>query len=306
MNWNANASTSRSSWQNPRRWTLASVVSKLNSLENLGLSSKLAAVSPRQTPQEMNLVNRLLIDPALVMRASGMVPDQWQETVIRSALSRSTWNDLLLNCSRQVGKTQTIAAFILNASLMHPDTFTLVLSRSERQSRELLKRKLLPLWKNLGSPMSAGLQRGCEMEFSNGSRILALPGDPDTIMGFSSVNFLVIDEASRVPDDLYYAARPFTAAVGGKVIAMSTPRGKRGWFWEEWRGAETWRRVEIPATSCKRLTPAYLAKERKHMGELWYSQEYNCRFNELIGSLFSQADIEAATAPSDVVPIVLN
>ena len=38
----------------------------------------------------------------------------------------------------------------------------------------------------------------------NGSRIVGLPGKEANIRGYSA-NLLIIDEASRVPDDLYKA-----------------------------------------------------------------------------------------------------
>jgi hypothetical protein len=44
---------------------------------------------------------------------------------------------------------------------------------------------------------------------------------------------LVIDEASRVDDTLYLAVRPLLAVSGGRLVALSTPFGKRGWFHDE-------------------------------------------------------------------------
>ncbi len=55
-----------------------------------------------------------------------------------------------------------------------------------------------------------------KIELANGSRILCLPGEEATIRGFSP-NLLVIDEASRVPDDLYRAVRPMLAVSQGRL-----------------------------------------------------------------------------------------
>src|SRR3984885_2926796 len=41
------------------------------------------------------------------------------------------------------------------------------------------------------------------MTLATGSRIVALPGDEETIRGYSGVKLLVLDEAARISDELY-------------------------------------------------------------------------------------------------------
>jgi hypothetical protein len=45
---------------------------------------------------------------------------------------------------------------------------------------------------------------------------------------------LIVDEASRVQDALYQGIRPMLAVSGGRIVLLSTPWGKRGFFFEEW------------------------------------------------------------------------
>jgi hypothetical protein len=41
--------------------------------------------------------------------------------------------------------------------------------------------------------------------------------------------------------------------VRGDLWLMSTPNGKRGFFWDEWdHGGEEWERISVPATECPR------------------------------------------------------
>ena len=88
--------------------------------------------------------------------------------------------------------------------------------------------------------------------------------------GFSGVRLLIFDEASRVPDGLYRALRPVLAVSGGRLLAMSTPWGKRGWWWTEWtEGGSEWARVEVPATQCPRIPASFLAAEQRTMGPWW-------------------------------------
>jgi hypothetical protein len=62
------------------------------------------------------------------------------------------------------------------------------------------------------------------------------------------------------------------AVSGGKLVAVSTPFGKRGWFYDEWTGAADWERVQITATQCPRITSDFLAEEKRSMGDRWYRQ----------------------------------
>lgn len=134
------------------------------------------------------------------------------------------------------------------------------------------------------------------MTLSNGSRIISLPGEEATIRGYSGVSLLVIDEASRVQDSLYRTVRPMIAVSRGKLIALSTPWGKRGWFYEEWIGNADWNRVRITADDCPRISREFLKEEEMSLGDRWFRQEYGCSFEEMVDAVFSTEDIDAALA----------
>jgi hypothetical protein len=76
------------------------------------------------------------------------------------------------------------------------------------------------------------------------------------------------------------------AVSGGRLICLSTPYGKRGFFYEAWAGREDWLRVEVPATRVKRIAPAFLEEERRALGESWFRQEYLCSFEALEGLVY--------------------
>jgi hypothetical protein len=181
---------------------------------------------------------------------------------------------------------------------LRPGSLTLLLSPTQRQSGELFTDKVLRLYNGLGRPVpSAGLS-ALRLTLANGSRVVALPGEEGAIRGYSSVALLVIDEAARVDDPLYSSVRPMLAVSGGQLVALSTPFGRRGWFWEAWSGAEDWRRVQVGARDCPRITPEFLHEERRAIGERWFRQEYGCEFLTAIGAVFSGDDIDAAIVPS--------
>lgn len=247
----------------------------------------------------MNLVDDLLMamDPVALSRRSGIEPDPWQADVLRGGASR-----MLLNCSRQSGKSTTTATIAIHTALYDPGALVLLLSPSLRQSQELF-RKCLDAYRALDRPVPASAESAMRLELENGSRIVSLPGTDGSVRGFSAVRLLVIDEASRVEDGLYYAVRPMLAVGAGRLIAMSTPHGKRSWWYHEWTdGGTEWRRVEVPATDCPRISAAFLAEEEQALGPRWYRQEYLCSFEETSDQLFSYDDVMGAVT-SDVVPL---
>jgi hypothetical protein len=86
-----------------------------------------------------------------------------------------------------------------------------------------------------------------------------------------------------VSDDLYRTVRPMLAVSGGRLVALSTPRGKQGWFHDEWYGSGDWLRVRVPASQCPRIPAEFLADERRALGETWYAQEYEVTFTDAFG-----------------------
>lgn len=216
-------------------------------------------------------VEELREDRTRIFQPLNVTADKWQREVLNS-----TSENLMLLCSRQAGKSFTMSALALLEALLHPWSEVLIVSRSLRQSIELL-RKVKEIKRGLtgervhrrkgfvpktiqaevaeveteikargwdGAALLGGDYQGkikdkaLTMELPNGSRITSLPGNPDTIVGFSSVTLLILDEGSRVPDQLLNVVRPFLAASEathgrpGRLVAASTPFGKRGWFWE--------------------------------------------------------------------------
>jgi hypothetical protein len=146
----------------------------------------------------------------------------------------------------------------LREALLHQPA--LVLRPTQRQSGELYK--VRRLYNALGRPVACTQETALTLELANGSRIIALPGEEETIRCYSGVRLLVIDEAARVPDDLYYCVRPMLAVSRGLLVALSTPFGRRGWFHQEWTGAGPPERAQVTAGQCPRITPEFLAEER--------------------------------------------
>lgn len=207
----------------------------------------------------------------------GKPMDKWQKKTLLAEHKR-----IILNIHRQAGKSTTAGLLALNEAEFDPGSLSILLSPTLRQSAELLHTVSLI---NEGR-LAVDQESATRLEFENGSRILSLPGSEKTTRGYAGVKLLIIDEASRVDDELYYSVRPMLAVSGGRLVAMSTPFGKRGWFYKEWSEGIGWMRQKITAWECPRITREFLEEERKTLGDLWFSQEYECNFVDSTSSVF--------------------
>jgi hypothetical protein len=235
----------------------------------------------------------LASDPAAFAASQLLLrPDPAQAQVLRCRSPR-----VILNCSRQWGKSTVTAARALFHALSASGALILVASPSFRQSAEFI-RKVSGFLRTLHVKPRGGGQNAASLILPNSSRIVGIPGKQATIRGFSSVSFLLIDEAAQVPDDLYAAVRPMLAASNGSLWLLSTPHGQRGFFYETWsRGGPRWRRFRVPATLRPRISKQFLAEERRILGDRIIQQEYLCEFTENNRQFIPQHLIEAALTP---------
>ena len=263
------------------------------------------------------------LDALALMRAAGLEPDPWQTAVA------TTQGDQLLLCHRQAGKSTIIAAMALAMALSKERALVLLVSRSMRQSTELYRK--VKQFYNIVHPLELTRDTETGLELVNGSRILSLPASEQTIVGFSAVDLLVLDEAARIPDGTYYAVRPMLAMSQGRMIALSSPFGRRGFFYEAWSNQAmqgnamdlatveslladlhfpieevsdgglagerdereyTWTKTFLPATHNARLSRRFLAHERREIPDVWFKQEWLCEFIDLGNVVFRYEDLQ--------------
>jgi len=236
------------------------------------------ALTPHQTIA-------LALDPAMLFEICGLVPDPWQQELLRSTAPR-----ILLNCCRQAGKSTTVAALALHTAIFQAESVILLLSRSQRQSSELF-RKVLGFFQAVEARAEkiarVAARSASRLELTNGSRILSLPGQEGTLRSYSGVRLLIIDEAARVSTDLYRAVRPMLAVSGGRLILLSTPFGRRGFYYQAYADPVAhWHRFEVRAEQVPRISRAFLDEERRTLGRSWFNQEYACSFEAVEGLVY--------------------
>jgi hypothetical protein len=251
----------------------------------------------RQRAERLNRHGAPTLDALTLAAYAGFTLDDWQRDVLTS-----TAHQIILLVTRQGGKSTVSSIRALHRALYTPASLVLLLAPSYRQSKELF-RKVKDALAALPFPVPLASESALELEFTNGSRIVALPGKEATIRGFSGVSLLIVDEASRVPDGLYQAIRPMLAVSGGDILLLSTPFGKRGFFHHEWtEGGAEWHRTKVTAEDCPRIPREWLEQERRAIGDWWYRQEYMTEFVETIDQVFSYDDIQRALDDS-VTPL---
>ena len=270
--------------------------------------NELPALLPYLTQQELAEMDRLLnphplpaslipikADPATIMTRAGLSPDPWQADFVRSKDTRQS-----LLCCRGAGKSTASAARALATALLEPMADVLLFSPTLRQSMELF-RKVVSFWRSCGKPLTLGKPTKTELELSNGSRIISLPDNEEGVRGYHP-KLVIIDEASRVSDALYFSVRPMLMRTRGSLIVLSTPFGKRGWFYEEWASNRRWERRKVTVDELPRYDRELLREERESLGARWYGQEYLCEYVDAIDNVFRQEDIDAALDHS-VLPL---
>jgi hypothetical protein len=215
------------------------------------------------------------------------IPDPWQRRLLRS---QSQW--VMLNCCRQAGKSTTTAIVALHQAIYDPG-LVLCVSPSLRQSRELFA-KIMGFLKSLEPVEPLGEDNKSSCELANGSRIVSLPGDPDTVRCYSAPKLVISDEAAYIPDAMQAALAPMLAVSRGRQIDMSSPNGKRGYFYENWEHGEGIERVKIIGRQCPRISAEFLDQQRKKLGPTLFAQEFEGEFTDADTSAFSSELIELA------------
>lgn len=146
--------------------------------------------------------------------------------------------------ARQTGKTFTTTLEIVEdcqlAEIEGRRARWVILSRGERQAREAMEEGVKRHAQAMGSLIRAheydwvgdAIHKALEVAWPNGSRITALPANPDTARGFSANVFL--DEFAFHADSrkIWAALFPVISAPGLKLRVVSTPNGKGNKFYE--------------------------------------------------------------------------
>jgi hypothetical protein len=180
----------------------------------------------------------------------------------------------------------------VHRALTEPGILAVVASPGLRQSGEVIRKVKEMAWK-AGEKVRGDGHNRLSVVLGNGSRIVGLPGVEGTVRGFSAVSMVIVDEAARVKDDVMGALRPMLAVKDGDLWMMSTPAGRRGFFYEAWAyGGEEWERVTVKASQCERISKAFLEREKRQIPERVFAQEFEGSFEAGVDYAFDPEAVE--------------
>lgn len=193
---------------------------------------------------------------------------------------------VLLWC-RQAGKSFVLALFAIERAVELKGHTVIVISPSERQSKEFMEKVRLHIQaiKALKIEFFEDVVANVlEAKFPNGSRIIAVPSKPETVRGFSGD--VIMDEASFFErgHEVYQAVFPtITRKPEYKLVAISTPRSKKDIFYYLWHSAEgdpLWFRMKLDIYEAERKGLSLNIEELKRgiKSERAWRTEYLCEF----------------------------
>ncbi len=215
--------------------------------------------------------------------------------------------------SRQIGKSWAAALEAVIDCMVKPGAHWVILSAGERQALEFME-KVRQHARAIGLAISgfadetAGgtIYKSAEVRFANGSRITALPANPDTARGYSAN--IILDEFALHQDAeaIWRAIYPtITNPMRGELKArvLSTPNGQGNKFHQLWNDAlEPGSQWSAHRTTIHDAIAAGLAVNldqlRRAAGDpATWEQEFECVFLDSGGVLFPYETITRAESP---------
>lgn len=219
-----------------------------------------------------------------------------------------TSNRVISMQPRQMGKTQTVAAYILHYVLFNENKTVAILANKATAAREIMSRfqlmyEYLPDWLQQGiTTWNKG-----DIELENGSKVFTSATSSSGIRG-KSVNFLYVDEAAiiqnTVAEEFFTSTYPtISAGKTTKIVLTSTPLGYNHW-WKFWNDSVEGRNGFIPVEITYDEHPdrdiEWARKQRELLGELKYKQEVECSF---LGSSLTLISADVIASLSYSTPI---
>ena len=207
---------------------------------------------------------------------------------------------------RQMGKSQTVAAYTLWYTLFNNNKTVAILAYKKDAAVEILSRFQL-MYENLPLWMQQGIKtwNQGDVELENGSSVFTAATSNSGIRG-KSVNLLYVDEVAivqnNVAEEFFTSIYPVVSAgETTKIILTSTPLGYNH-FWKFWNDAERGTNGFVPFRvnywEHPKRDKSWAEDQRKILGEVKFNQEVLCAFLGSSNTLIA-ADAIARMSPME-------
>ena len=199
--------------------------------------------------------------------------------------------------ARQMGKTATMAAYILWFAMFNETKTVAVLANKGEQAQEIMDRirlmyEFLPFFLQPG----ARTYNKKTLEFDNRSKIFSAATSSASIRG-RSVDLCYIDEAAFIENDLEFYESTYPVISSGaesRVIMTTTPKGTRGMFYGLWMDSEagnnSYKTLRVTWEAHPKRDQAWKDVTLANIGASRFQQEFNVVFRGSSGTLIP-ADI---------------
>jgi phage FluMu gp28-like protein len=239
---------------------------------------------------------RLLDEPSyFVKHYIGEEPFDYQENFMDADSDRKAFVS-----GRRVGKSRTAGWLALWKAVTFAGAEVLVTAKAKRQSMEMFNQIVKEINNSRASKEEMGVvnKTRTEIQFDNGSRILALPvgRDGSNIRGYGGTdNMIIVDEAAFIDDEIFQQVfSPMMAVGDGDFILLSTPFGKKGFLYERFK-EDDWHTIQVPTSENPLVDDSFIEEQRRNLTNMQFKQEILGQFEEAADSFFTREELMQCT-----------
>ena len=227
------------------------------------------------------------------MVVKGFTPHADQRRVINTIDENPEAKFITLVTGRQWGKTLLGINLLLKWSLETPGSSLMWVSPIYKQSKKVLEDIGAVIG---GSSIVKSINKSdMEIIFTNKSRILFRSGEREDNLRGNTLDYLIIDEAAFIKDEVWDTVLKQTVMVKGKrVLFISTPKGKNFLYSLSIRGEDPDQHKYLALKGTSYDTP-YISKDeldeaKETLPEDIYKQEILAQFIDSGGEVFKDID----------------
>ncbi len=187
---------------------------------------------------------------------------------------------LIIACAaRRTGKSLVIGNRALWFAFSHPNTTTLIVAATQRQSMLMYDKLLDYVSRSELLEESVVRKTRTKMNFTNGSEIIALPcGKTGQMIRGHNAHLIIVDEAAFVPEDVILSVMmPMLATTDGTMIMLSSPFDKSHFFYRAFN-MPIWSKYKFKTSDNPLVKKEYLDQALFMVGEKRFKQEYLAEF----------------------------
>jgi hypothetical protein len=193
--------------------------------------------------------------------------DPWQQKLLK------TKGHAALRCGRQTGKSTAVSILAANTALQKPNEYILIGARDLDQAEMIFWKIKEYIWQKHPNKL-VGRATLHFLQLKNGSKIICKAiGDTGEGMRGPTATMIIIDEAAFVPDRAWVAIEPVISVTKGRIILLSTPQGKKGFFYKAFQNKE-YTQFHITARECPRHSKKFLDQKEAELSPVAFATEY--------------------------------